>query len=444
MRLIRKLFLFFSLLLPIVLMGQVSIVGGAITKVSTEGSYPIACYVVWAESSYTLKIPAPSSSQPLKRYHRSIEDAQQVNNATYSDGAWHVPNAELNCGYILEKDQGLPDYFWFSDYKSVHLPQGDITATYSTSAPCDRVVLSSSLPFASWMLYAPDGTTQQVRREFRIRFQTLQFNEERFAFEGSPQEVLLPAKNGTIELLSPLTDTAFEFLGDNISESLGIKVSPIKSNELQARRLELHTRYALSGASQTTDPDLPQLSNEISAPATITMQAIANEPVASRYVWRITPGREASSDVAPIFIYNGKETEFTLNEAGTFHIFAEVVSRDGECLLESEHQIISVSTSRLEVPNAFSPGVTPGINDLFRVVYSSLISFEGVIFNEWGNPLFRWSDPSEGWDGTYGGRLVPAGVYYYAIKAKGADGKEYDLRGHINIVGYEDQQRAHL
>lgn len=174
------------------------------------------------------------------------------------------------------------------------------------------------------------------------------------------------------------------------------------------------------------------------------MQAIANEPVASRYVWRITPGREASSDVAPIFIYNGKETEFTLNEAGTFHIFAEVVSRDGECLLESEHQIISVSTSRLEVPNAFSPGVTPGINDLFRVVYSSLISFEGVIFNEWGNPLFRWSDPSEGWDGTYGGRLVPAGVYYYAIKAKGADGKEYDLRGHINIVGYEDQQRAHL
>ena len=36
-----------------------------------------------------------------------------------------------------------------------------------------------------------------------------------------------------------------------------------------------------------------------------------------------------------------------------------------------------------------------------------------------------------------GGKLVPAGVYYYVIKATGADGKKYDLSGDINIVDYK-------
>ncbi len=44
-------------------------------------------------------------------------------------------------------------------------------------------------------------------------------------------------------------------------------------------------------------------------------------------------------------------------------------------------------------------------------------------------------DPSQGWDGKYKGTLVKPGVYYYVIKATGADGKQYNLSGDINIVG---------
>ena len=46
------------------------------------------------------------------------------------------------------------------------------------------------------------------------------------------------------------------------------------------------------------------------------------------------------------------------------------------------------------------------------------------------------TDPSQGWDGKYNGKVVPAGTYYYVIKAKGADGKEYTKSGDINIINY--------
>lgn len=45
--------------------------------------------------------------------------------------------------------------------------------------------------------------------------------------------------------------------------------------------------------------------------------------------------------------------------------------------------------------------------------------------------------PGKGWDGKYGGKVVPAGVYYYVIKAKGTDGKNYNLSGDINVVNYK-------
>lgn len=48
--------------------------------------------------------------------------------------------------------------------------------------------------------------------------------------------------------------------------------------------------------------------------------------------------------------------------------------------------------------------------------------------------MAEFHDPSQGWDGKQGGKLVPAGVYYYVIKAKGSDGKQYNLSGDINIV----------
>ena len=64
-----------------------------------------------------------------------------------------------------------------------------------------------------------------------------------------------------------------------------------------------------------------------------------------------------------------------------------------------------------------------------------------MIFNRWGNKIIELNDASQGWDGTYRGKLVPAGVYYYVIKARGSDGKVYNIDGDINIIRY--RQSSH-
>lgn len=95
--------------------------------------------------------------------------------------------------------------------------------------------------------------------------------------------------------------------------------------------------------------------------------------------------------------------------------------------------------SELTCPNVFSPGVSIGVNDVWKVSYRSIVDFHCWIFNRWGNKIIEFTDPAEGWDGTYHGKLVSPGVYYYVIQARGSDGKNYKLSGDINIIRYRDR-----
>ena len=56
--------------------------------------------------------------------------------------------------------------------------------------------------------------------------------------------------------------------------------------------------------------------------------------------------------------------------------------------------------------------------------------------------MFELSDPSQGWDGMRGGKVVPSGVYYYVIEARGADGRTYKKSGDINIVGQSSNYKG--
>ncbi len=99
-------------------------------------------------------------------------------------------------------------------------------------------------------------------------------------------------------------------------------------------------------------------------------------------------------------------------------------------------------TSVLLMPNAFSPN-GDGINDIYKPKegYQNIKEFHAYIYNRWGQKLFEWSDPATGWDGTYNGKPVKEGVYFCLVKAKGADGKTYQIKRDVNLLrGYTTEQ----
>lgn len=129
--------------------------------------------------------------------------------------------------------------------------------------------------------------------------------------------------------------------------------------------------------------------------------------------------------------------DYIFTAEGVYYVRFVCSDESGDSEWVGNPYIVTIGTSVLKCPNAFSPGNADGVNDEWKVSYKSIISFDCVIFNRYGVEMARLSDPSQGWDGRYKGKLVPAGVYYYVIAAVGADGKRYELSGDINIINYK-------
>lgn len=158
------------------------------------------------------------------------------------------------------------------------------------------------------------------------------------------------------------------------------------------------------------------------------------------YEWRFTREGEAK----PFLIRYDEDTEYTFSESGAFTVellISFVAGSDTITFNTEEPFRINIRESKLEIPNAFSPN-GDGINDVFRVKdgYESIVSFHAIVFNRWGKKLYEWSDLEGGWDGRAGGSDVPDGAYYLVVKARGADGINYDTKKVINILrGYTEE-----
>ena len=125
-----------------------------------------------------------------------------------------------------------------------------------------------------------------------------------------------------------------------------------------------------------------------------------------------------SADPAP-----GKET---------FLILAQVKDRKGNTV----EKFFEIKRSRLEfsslvVNNSFSPN-GDGINDSWGV--PGIRFFEGArisVYDNVGSRLFYTESPDQGWDGTFNGKQLPVGTYFWTIEI-GETGEM--RRGTLNVI----------
>lgn len=162
----------------------------------------------------------------------------------------------------------------------------------------------------------------------------------------------------------------------------------------------------------------------------------------ARYEWKIySPGQEAT----PLVHRFEEDIDYTFTRSGTFLVqLYATFTLEGDTISwpeegEASPIQVTISESKLEMPNAFSPN-GDGYNDVYRAKegYQSIVSFRATIFNRWGQKIFSWTNPAEGWDGTWHGRTVRDGVYYVVVDARGADGKHYKIKRDVNVLtGYQ-------
>ena len=75
-----------------------------------------------------------------------------------------------------------------------------------------------------------------------------------------------------------------------------------------------------------------------------------------------------------------------------------------------------------------------GKNDIVFVKGEWIESFEFEIFDRWGESVFFTNNLSEGWDGTFNGKLCDAAVYFYRLVVNCAGGKKFVEGGDITLI----------
>lgn len=87
------------------------------------------------------------------------------------------------------------------------------------------------------------------------------------------------------------------------------------------------------------------------------------------------------------------------------------------------------------IPNAFSPN-DDGVNDGFLARGYGITEFEMLIFDRWGNQLYKSEDINKSWDGTanHGSEIAQIDVYVYTIRLTDVNKLKHKYRGIVSLV----------
>lgn len=349
-----------------------------------------------------------------------------VASASHDGNVWSFKAPTDDAGFTITEN-GVSHMFWVVNYANHQLDLQELVPEATTDV-CSSTPLIFHGNAAPIRYYTINGRPVELSRELTLRYQTQTFDETLGAFTTEEKEDVLASVSSTLYAPAALCATTFTLTGDRFLTQWG-RQQEIESQMVNPMAVEGHTT-ATQADRDIDNEQKEQTALGGSAPIDITFSAAITD-AAIFHQWEFARDPEFG---IPDITYTDLELTYTFQDAGTTYVRFVAANADGSCEWVSDTYEVYVGQSVLLCPNAFSPGSSPGVNDEWKVSYKSIVSFACSIFNRWGVKIKSFNDPSQGWDGKHNGRLVPSGVYYYVIKATGADGKKYNLSGDINII----------
>ena len=385
-------------------------------------------YVLYGMRQASVSFEA-SDNSPMQCFRYSVSALHAEEVASRQEGnRVYITAPEAGYGYFIEQHGAPVSYMWLVDYEPLKLIMQSLVVDESSS-DCDqtRLIFERTAPDIqfSWI----NGRTEQVARELMLKYQTFRWNEEGKQYDEITVEENVRGYR-ELSVTAPFCNTSFSLTGDQFQQFWGI-ASTITSPLYEAVSVtgEAFAEQHVRDAGNELDKESGELGG--SAPVEITFTGYANHPVTTYNAWEISRDPEFNVIDAS---YPDAELKYSFEEEGTTYVRFIVSNAAGSCDKVVQTFTVNTSESSLKVPNVFTPESASGNNQIFKVAYKSILKFEGWVFNRWGNQLFHWTNPAEGWDGKVNGKVVPTGAYYYVIEAEGVGGKKYKLKGDINVL----------
>ena len=395
-------------------------------------------YVLYDSQQNRMQYTAGSSNATVKWYKFGATGgayAEEITSIERNGNVSVLKSVIPNSGYIIEENTNRK-YVWVVNYADYRLRVNSIEAV--NDGDCSSATLNVQGEGDAIVYYSINGARKVLDRKLKLIYNNLVWNETDLMWNSETQEEELQELKSTISLPAPYCNTTFTLTGDRFLEYWGEGIS-LTSDEYQTQAVTVTTRAEQEqkeADNQVGGGDETTLGG--SAPAVITFSAYYTDAVATKE-WQMSHDAEFE-EIADR--RNEDEITVTFEEAGTTFWRFVCSNATGECSAYSDVYQVNIGESMLKCPNAFSPGVTEGVNDEWKVSYKSIVKFKCWIFNTWGVQLCELNDPSQGWDGKYKGKIVKPGVYYYVIDAEGSEGKKYKLKGDINVVGLRKERNT--
>ena len=119
---------------------------------------------------------------------------------------------------------------------------------------------------------------------------------------------------------------------------------------------------------------------------------------------------------------------------GDFYVFQTVTNNFG-CPNTVSLLVRILPEFRFWIPNAFTPANGDGMNDIFKPKVIGVTDYVFMIFNRWGEQIYKTNDTEAGWNGTFKGKPSPIDVYVWKCEFKNVVSNEYESHiGHVTIV----------
>jgi gliding motility-associated-like protein len=126
-------------------------------------------------------------------------------------------------------------------------------------------------------------------------------------------------------------------------------------------------------------------------------------------------------------------------EQGTYRVTLQATDVRG-CKNEVVKYVEVKNDFSIYFPNSFTPNFD-GLNDVFKPVLSpygiASDSYELTIFDRWGKEVFRTTDITAGWDGSFMNRgieIMKQDNFNYQVRFKDQEGQTYQRQGTITLM----------